>query len=216
MTAKNRAHGKGAFFLLALAMLFGYIGQISAQEIKPGDMVPNIISESYNGKRWEPFELYNYFNSKWKKGMKGDWIALDFIDTDCPACIRAAGKVDKWSKTFSSKNKKWAGPNVRFIAIATSLDIAGHDSSRSEIEAFRDKTPGEDCAGSDCSSRSGKKHIFPYVDDIEGKDFENFGVFSTPSYMLIQPDGRLAWYSGDKKSKGNLEDAIKKFTLPKK
>ena len=118
MTAKDKAHGKKVFLLLTLVMLFGYAGQISAQEISIGDMVPNIISDSYNGKSWEPFELYNYFNSKWKKGMNGDWIALNFVDTDCPACIRAATKVSKWSETFSSDNKKWSGPQTCVLLLS--------------------------------------------------------------------------------------------------
>ena len=40
----------------------------------------------------------------------------------------------------------WKGPVVNFVASATELDIPGHETSRDEIEAFRDKSGEEQCA----------------------------------------------------------------------
>ena len=47
----------------------------------------------------------------------------------------------------------WKGPVVNFVASATELNIKGHDTSRTEIVAFRDKSGGETCNGNSCAAR---------------------------------------------------------------
>ena len=96
---------------------------------------------------------------------------------------------------FDAENPQWANEDVQVIAVAAELNIAGHDSSREEIEAFRDKSAGQTCAKQDCSARDGSAHSFPYVDDLSLDAMDTWKVRGTPTYFVIQPDGIIAWTS---------------------
>ena len=113
---------------------------------------------------------------EWSPNSTGDapWIAIEFMDTDCGHCKTAAEKVGNWAQQYSST--VWDGPEVIFIAVAVEF-VA--DSSRSEIQTFRDSN----------------EHTFPYVDDLDREVVDKWQVGGTPAYFLVQPGGIVAWNS---------------------
>ena len=123
-----------------------------------------------------------------------------FLDTDCPFCFNEAREYQEASQYFSSANieSPWTGPHISFIASAAELTgLKGHESSREEIMAFRDKTSGEMCnAGNqDCSTRDGAPYLIPFIDDLDKSNMNKWDIGGTPAYFLIQPDGIVAWAS---------------------
>ena len=97
---------------------------------------------------------------------------------------------------------------MHVIAVAAELNIQGHDSSREEIEAFRDKSSGYTCAKQDCSLRDGSAHAFPYVDDLGLDAMDTWKVRGTPTYFVIQPDGIIAWTSDNTAKYDNAGEAV--------
>jgi hypothetical protein len=178
---------------------------------KAGERAPPLEGKFYNGSGgWTTFNLESYWDSNWKEGdASGQWVALEFMDTDCPYCVKSAADMSANSADFDGSNPQWNGAIVNFIASVTELDINGHDSSRAEIVAFRDKTAdsGQSCAGSDCGNRDGSAHAFPYIDDLDQDNMKEWKVGGTPSYYLIQPDGIIAWSSSENQGE-DLRDAI--------
>ena len=178
---------------------------------KAGERAPALEGKFYNGSGgWTTFNLESYWDSNWKEGdASGQWVALEFMDTDCPYCVKSAADMSANSADFDGSNPQWDGAIVNFIASVTELDINGHDSSRAEIVAFRDKTAdsGQSCAGSDCGNRDGSAHAFPYIDDLDQDNMKEWKVGGTPSYYLIQPDGIIAWSSSENQGE-DLRDAI--------
>ena len=178
---------------------------------KAGERAPPLEGKFYNGSGgWTTFNLESYWDSNWKEGdASGQWVALEFMDTDCPYCVKSAADMSANSADFDGSNPQWDGAIVNFIASVTELDINGHDSSRAEIVAFRDKMAdsGQSCAGSDCGNRDGSAHAFPYIDDLDQDNMKEWKVGGTPSYYLIQPDGIIAWSSSENQGE-DLRDAI--------
>tara|TARA_B100000003_G_C10865096_1_gene344625 strand:+ start:317 stop:1000 length:684 start_codon:yes stop_codon:yes gene_type:complete len=173
-----------------------------------GQRAPDIEGKFYNGSGWSEFDFESYFNTSWQEGdITGQWVAIEFMDTDCPYCVKSAEEYGEYADYFNANNPNWDGAHVNFLASATELSIQGHDSSRNEIEAFRDKTGGESCAGSDCSTRPGTAHNFPYIDDIDQDNMAEWGIPGTPNYFLIQPDGIIAWSSSENDNE-EISDAI--------
>ena len=126
--------------------------------------------------------------------MSGQWVAIEFMDTDCPYCQQTADEYGQWANTYSANNPNWNGPHVNFLASATELDIPGHETSRAEIQDFRAEYG----------------HNFPYIDDIDQDNMKEWGIPGTPTYFLIQPDGIIAWVSDD--SNEDLAQAIVRLT----
>ena len=132
-------------------------------------------------------------------------MVVEFMDTDCPYCVRAADEMTQFSNYFmkyqgenpgpvsDTNPPAWRGPLVNFVASATQLDISGHETSRDEIEGFRDRTGSESCAGQNCASRPGGVHQFAYIDDIDQENMDTWKVGGTPEYFILQPDGIVAW-----------------------
>ena len=100
---------------------------------------------------------------------------------------------------------------MNFIASATELDIPGHETSRDEIVAFRDKSGEEVCADSACAERAGGAHRFVYIDDIDQDNMKEWKVPGTPAYFLIQPDGIVAWTSTEN-TQETVFEAIMRIT----
>nr|MCS5533116.1 redoxin domain-containing protein [Candidatus Poseidoniaceae archaeon] len=126
------------------------------------------------------------------------WVMIEFMDTDCPYCFNSAREYQEGSNYFVPENPNWNGPQVSFLASATELTgLKGHDSSRAEIEAFRDLTTGEMCNSGnvDCSTRDGVEYTIPFIDDLDKTNMDNWKIGGTPAYFLIQPDGIIAWAS---------------------
>ena len=169
-----------------------------------GMPAPNIVGEAYNGSGWQDFDLQSYYNYDWEiddnNTKDSQWIMIEFTDTDCPYCFNSAQEYQEGSNYFVPENPNWNGPRVSFLASATELTgLQGHDSSRAEIEAFRDKTEGEMCNSSnvDCSTRNGQAFAIPFIDDLNKTHMNNWEIGGTPTYVLIQPNCIIAWASSD-------------------
>ena len=157
-----------------------------------GQRAPDIEGKFYNGSGWSEFDFGSYFNTSWQEGdVSGQWVVIEFMDTDCPYCQTSAEEYGQFANTFSVNNPEWNGAHVNFLASATELSIQGHDSDRAEIEKFR----------------SDYSHSFPYIDDIDQDNMEEWGIPGTPNYFLIQPDGIIAWSSSEHTDE-KVSDAI--------
>jgi len=198
--------------LTAIAIFIGTIMVISLTTspiitgTKEGDRAPNIMGKAYNGSGWQDFDLSTYYDSDWSLGdnntTESQWVMIEFLDTDCGYCWNSAEEYQQASQYFTPENLEspWKGPHISFIASAAELTgIPGHDSSREEIMAFRDMTTGEMCNSSnqDCATRDGAPFQIPFIDDLDKKHMDKWGIGGTPSYLLIQPDGIIAWSSFD-------------------
>jgi hypothetical protein len=169
---------------------------------KKGDRAPNITGEAYNGSVWEDFDLQTYYDYDWSlennNTTGSQWVMIEFLDTDCGYCWSAAREYQEGSQYFTPDNPDWDGPHINFIASAAELTgLKGHDSSREEIMAFRDKTMGEMCnsGNDDCSTREGAAFTIPFIDDLDKSIMGKWDIGGTPAYFLIQPDGIVAWAS---------------------
>jgi hypothetical protein len=189
---------------------------------KEGERAPPLEGKMYNGSSWITFDMSKYIDANWTKGdLSGQWMLIDFMDTDCTYCLRSAADVGYDSDYFMKRTSThpnypgigpWDGPVVNFIASATELDITGHESSRDEIEGFRDRSGEESCGGSSCSTRQGNAHKFVYIDDLDQDNMKAWKVPGTPTYFLIQPDGIVAWASPEHRDE-SVSDAIFRLTV---
>jgi hypothetical protein len=176
-----------------------------------GELAPDFSTEAYSGGNWENYRLSDTFDYDWNEGEQGEWILIQFIDTDCPYC---------WTegKTMSDLYAQWSN-DVEFITVAVELSsLSGHDSDREEIEAFRDKTnygtdesDGDGCnSGRDnCINRPGTEHNWDYVEATSGimSDWE---ISGTPFLAILQPDGYVAWNQYENKGE-NIEEAMQRI-----
>ncbi len=192
-----------ALFLAAM-MVISFTSSPITTGTKEGDRAPNIVAKAYNGSVWQDFDLQSYYDYDWSidnnDTKDSQWVMIEFMDTDCPYCFNTAEEYQEGSNYFVPENPSWNGPQVSFIASAAELTgLQGHDSTRDEIEAFRDKTEGEMCNSSnvDCSSRKGQPFSIPFIDDLDKEHMEKWGIGGTPTYFLIQPDGIIAWVSSE-------------------
>tara|TARA_B100000767_G_scaffold146984_1_gene138480 strand:+ start:465 stop:1151 length:687 start_codon:yes stop_codon:yes gene_type:complete len=199
-----------ALFFVGIMIIAATTSPISTGT-KEGERAPALEGKSYNGSGWSDFNLESYWDPMWEEGdITGQWVAIEFMDTDCPYCFNdAAQKISQFAYDFGGSNAEWDGAMVNFIASVAELNIDGHDSSRSEIIAFRNKIAdsGETCNQQDCGSRQGSAHNFPYIDDLDLDNMKKWKVSGTPSYYLIQPDGIIAWSSVENQGE-SLSDAI--------
>ncbi len=183
-----------SLFFIAI-MIIAFTANPIAIGTGVGQRAPDVEGKAYNGSSWYDFDFSSYFNQSWEEGnISGQWVAIEFMDTDCPYCQQTASDYGQWANAFSTNNPDWTGPHVNFIASATELDIQGHDSSRAEIQDFRAEY----------------NHNFPYVDDLDQDNMKEWGIPGTPTYFLIQPDGIVAWNSAD--SNDDLAQAIVRLT----
>ncbi|MDA7491947.1 hypothetical protein N8392_00200 [Candidatus Poseidonia sp.] len=212
----------GALFFIALIVL-AFTTDPIATGTREGDRAPPLEGMMYNGSGWSAFDLNDYLTPNWvDNDSSASWVVVEFMDTDCPYCVDAAEEMGQFSNYFmkyqgedgtppSDNNPPaWRGPLVNFIASATQLDITGHDTSRDEIEGFRDKTGGESCASRSCSERPGTIHQFPYIDDIDQENMDAWKVGGTPEYFILQPDGIVAWVASEHDE--TLSDALFRLT----
>ena len=175
-----------------------------------GELAPDFSTDAYSGANWENFRLSDSFDYEWDADEQGEWILIQFIDTDCPYC---------WTEgeTMSSLHLQWSN-DVEFITVAVELSISGHDRDRAEIEAFRDKTnygtddsDGNGCnSGRDnCINRPGTEHNWVYVEATSGimSDWE---ITGTPFLAILQPDGYVAWNQYENMGE-SIEDAMERL-----
>jgi len=189
---------------------------------KVGDRAPALDGMMYNGSTWTTFDMNDFLTPEWTKGsnVTGEWLLIEFMDTDCYYCMQASFEVRNNSNYFMKFDKKdddtpaWQGPTVNFLASATQLDIPGHETSREEIEAFRNREGGYECDRYSCGDQQtlGPAHRFAYIDDIDQDNMKKWKVPGTPAYFLIQPDGIVAWSSAESQNE-KVSDAIIRLTL---
>ena len=183
-----------SLFFIAI-MIIAFTANPIAIGTDVGERAPDVEGKAYNGTSWVEFDFESYFDNSWKEGnISGQWVAIEFMDTDCPYCQQTADEYGQWANTYSANNPNWNGPHVNFLASATELDIPGHETSRAEIQDFRAEYG----------------HNFPYIDDIDQDNMKEWGIPGTPTYFLIQPDGIIAWVSDD--SNEDLAQAIVRLT----
>ena len=183
-----------SLFFIAI-MIIAFTANPVAIGTDVGERAPDVEGKAYNGTSWVEFDFESYFDNSWEEGnISGQWVAIEFMDTDCPYCQQTADEYGQWANTYSANNPNWNGPHVNFLASATELDIPGHETSRAEIQDFRAEYG----------------HNFPYIDDIDQDNMKEWGIPGTPTYFLIQPDGIIDWVSDD--SNEDLEQAIVRLT----
>ncbi len=183
-----------SLFFIAI-MIIAFTANPIAIGTDVGERAPDVEGKAYNGTSWVDFDFESYFDNSWNEGnTSGQWVAIEFMDTDCPYCQQTADEYGQWANTYSANNPNWNGPHVNFLASATELDIPGHETSRAEIQDFRAEYG----------------HNFPYIDDIDQDNMKEWGIPGTPTYFLIQPDGIIAWVSDD--SNEDLAQAIVRLT----
>jgi len=181
-----------SLFFIAI-MIIAFTANPIAIGTDVGERAPDLEGKMYNGTAWTEFDFESYFDLTWEAGnTTGQWVAIEFMDTDCPACQNAASTYGDWANAYSANNPNWNGPHVNFLASAT--ELTGHDSSRAEIQEFR----------------AAYNHNFPYIDDIDQDNMDKWGIPATPTYFLIQPDGIVAWNSDDRSM--TLAGAIEQLT----
>jgi len=147
-----------------------------ASGTKIGERAPIFSGEAYDGTSWKSFEFEDLLDTTWTyNSSDAPWIAVEFLDTDCGYCKQSAPDVGQWAEMYSTE--QWIGPDVIFIAVAVEF-VA--ESSRAEIVEFR----------------SQYNNNFLYVDDLDIGIAKDWDVAATPSYFLVQPDGIVAWNSG--------------------
>ena len=147
-----------------------------ASGTKIGERAPIFSGEAYDGSTWKSFEFEDLLDTTWTyNASDAPWIAVEFLDTDCGYCKQSAPDVGQWAEMYSTE--QWIGPDVIFIAVAVEF-VA--ESSRAEIVEFR----------------SQYNNNFLYVDDLDIGIAKDWDVAATPSYFLVQPDGIVAWNSG--------------------
>ena len=45
--------------------------------------------------------ILRYFDTNWEEGNKsGQWVAIIFMDTDCPYCQQSASSQSQWANTY--------------------------------------------------------------------------------------------------------------------
>jgi len=203
-----------ALFFVAMFVI-AFTTDPIATGTKEGQRAPPLEGSIYNGTSWTKFAMDDYLDYNWTEGdNSGQWLVVEFMDTDCPYCVQAAVKVGQYANYFSKlDSSSWDGPIVNFIATSTQLNIDGHESSRAEIEAFRDRTAGHDCGPTSCDNTDimGPAHRFGYIDDIDQDNIKKWGVPGTPFYFIIKPNGIVAWVSSEHPDE-ELPDAIVRVT----
>ena len=193
----------------ASIMFLAFTTDPIASGTKEGQRAPGLEGMGYNGTSWTPFNMDDWLVDNWSEAdTTAEWLVVEFMDTDCGFCWDAASDMGQYADYFSKTGaEKWDGPVINFIANAAELNIQGHESSRAEIEAFRDKTGSEACAKGDCVNRPGNPHSFTYIDDLSLDNMDSWKVSGTPTYYLLQPDGIVAWVSSENPNE-QLSDAI--------
>jgi hypothetical protein len=173
------------------------------QGIWDGTPAKPLDGQIYAGENWTEYDFSEHYSTSLTSPfyLNQPWTLLQFTDTDCPYCFNSAQEFGNASEFFDPSNLTNGAAEVQFFASATELTgLQGHNSSREEIVAYRDKIPGEMCNSSnqDCSTRDGTAHnLITYIDDLDQDNMDEWRVGGVPEYFLIKPDGIIAWASAD-------------------
>jgi len=179
--------------VVVISVILAPIPQVGPDE---GNQAPNFVADSYNGASWSEYRLSDNYDWDWNGTSDSKWIMIYFMDTDCPYCW-----VD--GDEMSQLHSQWSD-RVNFVTVAAELGISGHDSTRAEIEAFRDKTSYFGCNSDrdDCIDRPGTPNNWPYVDDRSMSIMNQWGLSGTPVSFILEPDGTVAWNKNKHQGQG--------------
>lgn len=189
-----------------------FISMASDYRIGPaeGEIIPNIGGEVYENGEWTDFDLHSMFDRDWTEGEDSKWIYIQVLDTDCPYCYAEAADMSDRHDLYGDK--------ADFLAVVVELSIPGHESSKAEISAFKDKTnfgtdddDGDGCnSGRDnCANRDGEVHNWQYLDDLNGDSMSSWDVGGTPFHILLKPNGEVAWNQYQHTTDGqNIDTAL--------
>ena len=112
-----------ALFFVGIMIIAATTSPI-ATGTKEGERAPALEGKFYNGSGWSDFNLESYWDAGWQEGdISGQWVVIEFMDTDCPYCVQSAEDMGINANDFSGNNPQWDGAIVNFIASATELDI---------------------------------------------------------------------------------------------
>ena len=148
-----------------------------------GDRVPELEGKIYDGTSWTDFDLKENIDQNWKEGDAGTWTMIEFMDTNCGACVQAAPDVADMGNMWLGDNPQRTTPEnvtVEFLAVSISLwteDTAGKSYGKDEIVEFR----------------SEYGHNFAYMDMQDNSHQDDWGGFGTPTYFLVSPNGIIQY-----------------------
>jgi len=183
-----------AFTYIALTTNPVYTG------IGVGDRAPDLEGQVWNGNNWVEYNLADNINSNWTEGEPGTWTMVEFMDTNCGYCQKAA------QEDFPSAQAYWLGNgensrstpenvNVEFLAVSISLwseGTEGKDYGRTVIQDF--------------TSTYG--HTFPYMDSQDNSHEDDWGRLGTPTYFLIDPAGIIQYATPEADANYAIWDAM--------
>jgi len=168
--------------------------------IAEGQLVPDIVGEGHADGNWNDFRLYDYINHTWTEGEPGQYIFLQFMDSDCGHCWNDAAEM--------SQNYASYGTNGAVVFITISVGMLASDHSRAEIVAFQEKGDFIGCyQDKNCDQRPGTPHDWVYVDDLNQNIFQDYNLRGVPFHLLMSPDGIVVWNSGAHDQNDALHEA---------
>ncbi len=164
--------------------------------VSVGDLAPELEGDVWNGNTWTDYKLEDRINTDWQPGMPGTWIMIEFMDTNCGACVSAAKNTIPQAQNYWLGNPDIAeGLNVEFLAVSISLwdsSVEGKEYGRTVIQDFR----------------SEHSHQFNYMDGQDNAYKDLWEVQGTPSYYLIAPNGIVQFSSPEGSSYSTVFDAM--------
>ena len=185
-------------FMVTIVVIISSTNAVSTG-VGVGKIPPNILAESHSygdpSNVWNEFNLYSYFDQNWSGNhTEGQFIVMEFLDTDCPYCWDDASTMSNLESDVNTFN---LSERVELFIVATQLPIPTHETSREEIVAFQEKTSFAGCRGGNynCMDRIGSAHTFKYIDDINSTIVNEWDLPGTPYYVIIKPNGIIAWDS---------------------
>ncbi len=182
--------------VLIASMLIAPPADVGPEE---GSLAPDFVADAYTGSTWEEVRLSELYD--------GRLIYINFLDTDCPYCWEEGEELSQMHEAFKD--------DVRFINVMVSLEISGHDSSRAEVEAFRDKTSfgdnennGDGCYSGrkNCAERPGDPHTWTYVDDLSNSIAKDWDLPGTPFSVILDSSGTVIWNQAQPENHPSGED----------
>ena len=91
------------------------------QGSKVGLEAPFFSGDIYDGSSWRSFNSDSSFNYGSTAPFSSEWMALQFIDLNCPSCMEAAEKMELWNEQFSPLNSTEFSPNVEILTSVSKL-----------------------------------------------------------------------------------------------